>query len=101
MNVMSRVLVAAGIGAAAVLAVPTGAQATPANCSVTLQHKTATAICTAGSGQVRAAIECLVMKPGDPFEVIHYGGWVPIGLTSQARCANGNQVLDYWYETRG
>ena len=100
MRVLSRIVVAAVVGVTGALVAPAAAQATPSNCSVTLQNKTARAICTGGSGQVRAGIECLVMKPGDPFEVIHYGGWVYIGLTSSASCANGNQVVDYWYETR-
>jgi hypothetical protein len=100
MKVLSRVLVAAGIGAAAVLAVPAGAQAAPANCSVTLQHKTARALCTAGSGQYRAAISCIVLKPGDPVETTNYGGWVYIGLTSTASCGGGSQVTDYWWEPK-
>jgi hypothetical protein len=100
MKVLSRVLIAAAIGVAGTLAVPVPAQAAPANCSLTLQHKTARALCTAGSGQYRAAIACIVLKPGDPVETTNYGGWVYIGLTSSASCGGGSQVTDYWYETR-
>ena len=100
MKVLSRMLVAAALGVAGTLAVPVAAQAEPSNCSVNLQHKTARALCTGGSGQYRAAISCIVLKPGDPVETTNYGGWVHIGLTSSASCGGGSQVTDYWYEPR-
>jgi len=100
MKVMSRVLVAAALGVAGTLAVPVAAQAAPTGCSVNLQHKTARASCTGGSGQVRAMIACIVLKPGDPVETTNAGGWVNPGLTSSATCGGGSQVTDYWYETR-
>jgi len=100
MRVLSRVLVAAAIGVAGTLVVPAAAQAAPTGCSVNLQQKTARASCTGGTGQVRAWIACIVLKPGDPVESSHPGGWVNVGATSSASCGGGSQVTDYWYETR-
>jgi hypothetical protein len=94
---LGTTVVAAGLvgGASAVQAAPTGC-----NLEIGVPSDGARVKCTSGTGEVRVGITCLVMKPGDPFEVNHYGGWVGVGAFSSQACGGGPRLVDAWYETR-
>jgi hypothetical protein len=100
MRMIPKLLVGGVLAVAGTLAVPTAAQAAPTGCTVTVAGRTAQANCSGGTGQVRAGVECLVMKPGDPFSTNRFGSWVAVGAVSSVSCAGGTHLVDAWYETR-
>ncbi|GAA0923066.1 hypothetical protein [Virgisporangium aurantiacum] len=100
MRMIPKLLVGGALAVAGTMAVPTAAQAAPTGCSLTISGRTAQVVCSGGSGQVRAAVECLVMKPGDPFSTNRFGPWVGVGAVSSVSCGGGTHLVDAWYETR-
>lgn len=102
MKALVRLLLSSTVVAAGLVGGATAAQAAPTGCAVEtgVPADGARARCTAGTGQVRVGISCLVRKPGNPFEVIHYGPWVGVGAYSSQSCAGGPTLVDAWFETR-
>jgi hypothetical protein len=97
-----RLLLGTALVAAGVLGGASAAQAAPTGCALEIgtPNDGARVKCTSGTGEVRVGIECLVMKPGDPFTVVHHGAWVGVGAYSSAACGGGPVLSDAWYETR-
>lgn len=97
-----RLLVSAAVVTTGVLGTATAAQALPADCQVQVGTPAdgATVWCARGTGEYRAAVECLVMKPGDPFSTFRYGPWVNIQAYSSIDCPGGPRLVDAWYEVR-
>jgi hypothetical protein len=102
MKALARLLLGATVIAAGVVAFPTAAQAAPTGCTLQtgVPADGARVRCTSGTGEVRVGITCLVLKPGDPFEVNHFGAWVGVGAYSSRACAGGPILVDAWFETR-
>jgi hypothetical protein len=95
MKSITRILLTSAVAGLALAGVPSPAQAEPTNCTLTPVTKGVEARCTAGSGQVRAGVECFVKNQ---FESTHYGSWVGVGSVSTARCFGGSRLVDSWYE---
>jgi hypothetical protein len=83
--------------AAAMTAAP--ATAAAVGCTATLSGKTATAKCSSGTGELRAAIICGRYRPVE-FEWTQYGPWVPVGQTSKVTCAPNAQYADFAFVER-
>ena len=102
MKTLVRLLLGTAVVAAGLVAGATAVQAAPTGCALQtgVPADGARARCASGTGQVRVGISCLVLKPGDPFEVTHYGPWVGVGAYSSKACDGGPTLVDAWIETR-
>jgi hypothetical protein len=102
MKTLVRLLLGTTVVAAGLVGGATAAQAAPTGCTLQtgVPADGARARCTSGTGEVRVGISCLVLKPGDPFEVTHHGPWVGVGAYSAQSCAGGPVLADAWIETR-
>ena len=97
MRVVFRVLLAVAAGLVGMTFAPTPAQAAPTACSATLQDNTVRAKCKDGTGQVRAVVDCYVIRTDAV--VRRFGRWVNAGGISTVSCAGAQVVDHYWYET--
>jgi hypothetical protein len=102
MKALVRLLLSTIVVTTGLVGGATAVQAAPSGCTLEtgVPADGARVRCTSGTGEARVGISCLVRKPGDPFEVIHYGAWVGVGAYSSQTCAGGPTLVDAWYETR-